>query len=91
MNSLEKQTRLDRAARDIRSRFDCAQLMDKRSNAFRNEALTEAILCGQVLAEAKATVGRRNWLRWLSEHFPDVRPATAARYMRLARNAEKMA
>jgi hypothetical protein len=58
-------------------------------------ALEHAIECGKYLALAKEDVEaakpKRKWSAWLSEHCPDIHRNTAALYMRLAENEEKIA
>jgi hypothetical protein len=58
-------------------------------------ALAHAIECGKYLALAKENVEaarpKRKWAAWLSEHCPDIHRNTAALYMRLAENEEKIA
>src|SRR5262249_2031457 len=57
-------------------------------------ALKYAIECGQALKLAKenveSTKPKGKWLRWLAEHCPDIHRNTAALYMRLAENADKI-
>jgi hypothetical protein len=59
------------------------------------EALKHAIKCGKALNEAQKKVlsakPKGKWLRWLEEHCPDIHRNTAALYMRLAENEEKIA
>ena len=58
-------------------------------------ALDHAIECGKYLALAKENVEaakpKRKWAAWLAEHCPDIHRNTAALYMRLADNADKIA
>jgi hypothetical protein len=59
------------------------------------EALRHAIKCGKALTLAKenvlSTKPKGRWLAWLGEHCPDIHRNTAALYMRLAENEEKIA
>ena len=59
------------------------------------EALRHAIECGKALALAEenvlSTKPKGKWLRWLEEHCPDIHRNTAALYMRLAENEDKIA
>ena len=59
------------------------------------EALNHAIECGKALNLAKenvlSTKPKGKWLRWLEEHCPDIHRNTAALYMRLAKNEDKIA
>ena len=58
-------------------------------------ALEHAIECGKYLALAKENVEaarpKRKWSAWLEEHCPDIHRNTAALYMRLAENEDKIA
>ena len=58
-------------------------------------ALEYAIECGKYLALAKENVEevrpKRKWSAWLKEHCPDIHRNTAALYMRLAQNEDKIA
>src|SRR5215471_17680826 len=58
-------------------------------------ALERAIECGKYLALAKENVEeskpKRKWSAWLTEHCPEIHRNTAALYMRLAENADKIA
>ena len=58
-------------------------------------ALEHAIECGKYLALAKENVEaakpKRKWSAWLAEHCPDIHRNTAALYMRLAKNEDKIA
>src|SRR5262249_51634246 len=57
--------------------------------------LKHAIECGKALNLAKenvlSTKPKGKWLRWLEEHCPDIHRNTAALYMRLAENEDKIA
>ena len=59
------------------------------------EALKHAIKCGKALNLAKenvlSTKPKGKWLRWLEEHCRDIHRNTAALYMRLAENEDKIA
>jgi len=59
------------------------------------DALIHAIECGKALNLAKenvlSTKPKGKWLRWLEEHCPDIHRNTAALYMRLAENEDKIA
>jgi hypothetical protein len=59
------------------------------------DALKHAIECGKALNLAKenvlSTKPKGKWLRWLEEHCPDIHRNTAALYMRLAENEDKIA
>jgi hypothetical protein len=59
------------------------------------DALKHAIECGKALNLAKenvlSTKPKGKWLRWLAEHCPDIHRNTAALYMRLAENEDKIA
>jgi hypothetical protein len=58
-------------------------------------ALEYAIECGKYLALAKENVEaarpKRKWSAWLAEHCPEIHRNTAALYMRLAKNEDKIA
>src|SRR6516162_6637730 len=58
-------------------------------------ALEHAIECGKYLALAKENVEaarpKRKWSAWLAEHCPEIHRNTAALYMRLAKNEDKIA
>src|SRR6516162_2296529 len=58
-------------------------------------ALEHAIECGKYLALAKENVEaakpKRKWSAWLQEHCRDIHRNTAALYMRLAENEDKIA
>jgi hypothetical protein len=58
-------------------------------------ALERAIECGKYLALAKENVEeakpKRKWSAWLAEHCPDIHRNSAALYMRLAENEDKIA
>jgi hypothetical protein len=59
------------------------------------DALKHAIECGKALNLAQenvlSTKPKGKWLRWLGEHCPDIHRNTAALYMRLAENEDKIA
>src|SRR5262249_21329037 len=60
-----------------------------------SEALKHAIKCGKALCLAKenvlSTKPKGKWLRWLKEQCPDIHRNTAALYMRVAENEDKIA
>jgi phage N-6-adenine-methyltransferase len=65
---------------------DIAREHDLAQQAFE-EAVTHAIRCGQLLAEAKDRLPHGQFGRWLDEHFPASR-RTAQGYMRMAAHVE---
>lgn len=44
-----------------------------------------AIECGRLLIEARASVPRGSWLKWLKANCPDIRKSQAYNYMKVAR------
>ena len=45
---------------------------------------------GEMLKAAKDKVGHGNWETWLAKNCSDIPPRTASRYMRMAKNGEKL-
>src|SRR5262245_46232793 len=87
----ERKTMLDNALSFV------GQIMTAYKAIMKAEgsALERAIECGKYLALAKENVEtakpKRKWSAWLKEHCPDIHQNTAALYMRLAKNEEKIA
>ncbi len=54
-----------------------------------SEAVEHAIKCGQLLREAKASVGHGAWADWLAANFPKSE-RTARNYMRLAEQKDEL-
>jgi phage N-6-adenine-methyltransferase len=79
----EAQTRSGAAlARRIQAAHEAAQ-------ASARTALESAILCGELLLEAKRLVGHGRFLPWLDENTT-LGPRQAQRYMRVARNQDAL-
>jgi hypothetical protein len=76
-------TSLEAIASEIRKEVEAAE------HAWQG-AVTHAIRAGELLIEAKAQVRHGEWLPWIEANFPG-RPRTAQDYMRLARNARRVA
>jgi hypothetical protein len=69
-------------ARRIQAAHEAAQ-------AGARTALESAILCGELLLEAKRLVGHGRFLPWLDENTT-LGPRQAQRYMRVARNQDAL-
>jgi hypothetical protein len=69
-------------ARRIQAAHEAAQ-------ASARTALESAILCGELLLEAKRLVGHGRFLPWLDENTT-LGPRQAQRYMRVARNQDAL-
>lgn len=82
--SLAKITRLGVLSREIRSDYDSLQQLLERTRQNCNQVVTETILLGTKLTEAKQLVGHGNWIEWLAKHCPQIAETTARNYMRLA-------
>jgi Protein of unknown function (DUF3102) len=68
-----------------------------RINAFHREvtkalrtAISEALLAGDLLNQAKTKVAHGEWLPWLSANCPRLKPRTAQTYMRLANHRDEV-
>lgn len=54
-----------------------------------SQALTYAVNAGDLLKQAKETVGHGDWSEWRKQHLRDIPQTTASLYMRLAENKAK--
>lgn len=79
-----KHATLKNIAKQINDSFDAANKLAKQARDRAFEAIAEALLCGQLLNQAKQVVGHGLWLKWLDEHCPNITRQTACNYMRLA-------
>ena len=82
--SLAKITRLGRLSREIRKDYESLQQLLERTRQNCNQVVSETILLGTKLIEAKRLVGHGNWCEWLARHCPQIAETTARNYMRLA-------
>lgn len=79
-----KHAKLKNIAKQINDSFDAANKLAKQARDRAHEAIAEALLCGQLLNQAKQVVGHGLWLKWLEEHCPAIPQRTAHRYMLLS-------
>lgn len=82
--SIPKQYELEDLARKIKASHQATCQMAKQIREQCNEAVAEAILCGQALIRAKEICGHGRFLAWLKEKCPKIETRTAQNYMRLA-------
>lgn len=76
-----KYGRLVKLARDINQSAEDAEKTAATARKWCSAAVTEAIVCGAYLCQAKEIVGHGNWLTWLAEHCKGLTERTAQRYM----------
>ena len=82
--SLAKISRLGVLSREIRRDYDSLLKLVERTRRSCNEVISETILLGTKLAEAKRLVGHGNWSEWLARHCTDISDRTARRYIALS-------
>jgi hypothetical protein len=82
--------KFDILARRINAREDTIQEMRKRTTEGCNQTLTEVILQGQDLLQAKADLPHGQWLPWLQSSCPSISERMAQRYMRVASNPTRV-
>jgi hypothetical protein len=82
--SLTKISRLGVLSREICSDYESLLQLLERTRRNCNEVISETILLGTKLAEAKTLAGHGNWLEWLAKHCPQITARTAQNYIRLS-------
>lgn len=82
-----KHAKLKNIAKQINDSFDAANRLAKQARDRAHEAIAEALLCGQLLNQAKQVVGHGLWMKWLQEHCPLISQPTAWRYMQLSNHS----
>lgn len=85
-NTLVAIKKLGELAATIRDSHKTAISLAEQTRKKGAEAITEALLCGKALNEAKELVPHGQWLKWLTENCSGVDERTAQRYMKLAKN-----
>lgn len=83
--TIETLNALEKLSRTIRETQKTSAQLIQAARSKCCEALTEAILLGYALAEAKAIVGE-DWPSWLQRHYLELSPQQAEGFIRLATN-----
>lgn len=73
----------------IRAAYAEANAIAEKAKGYASEAVAKAIECGQLLIQQKAALGHGSWLDWVSENLSGISYETLARYMRVAKAAQK--
>jgi hypothetical protein len=80
----ERKRSLDELRKEANEHYELAESYANKTIEFRNEAVKEAILCGQALNEAKKLVPFGGWLIWLRKNCSQMCQSRAYNYMGLA-------
>ena len=71
--SISDLQRLDKLARDIRSRAQNTSELAAAAAKRHCETIAEALLCVCAIEEARALVGRADWPKWIANHCHGVK------------------
>lgn len=72
----------------INAAFYEAQSAAAVARTAANDAVKNALECGQLLREQKAALPHGRWEKWLLLHCPEISASTARRYMRLSQRTQ---
>lgn len=84
MKNKKESFELQALAKRIKDHYQSADRLVATAKEKANEAITEVLLCGKALSEAKALVGHGGWLKWLKKNCKGVSARTAQKYMKLS-------